>query len=459
MNNTISIIVRYITTTICIVVGLMIATVWSESLSNTSMTVEIINSYAAVLQLSSSWQAWNWWYDWSTYRTNQQQATIRIAASEKSDYVLSWDFVWSVVSGSGVWWYTSDYPIELLSTSGLHHISIIYMKWTEPNIPKPIIIGVDQQAPSQPILITPDNTVFSGDVTFDRWLSFDTGVWLSSYTLMMGLTPSLANMVAMMTTGTSITIASDDLPSGTIYRTILAKDHLGNQSEYMIGYIHHQLPTMLENKSSVVWSYDPKQQNISSYVPDTVKWDTPTNILPIYVMTSTWSIHEVANIVCPWLRIHDLKYCHEWDLDIDILSNNRIIATNIEVAWDESIDILYQEQVAAGSNPNNLIWDIDHLIIFTPLKAAMYERYFAAPVQWWILPKTWINHSILQDYSEPDYHNYELVMNQYGESFTPHTTQFSRYLVLIGIFLIWLTRWFFREGYHHRYIVKYSKSP
>jgi|GEM_PF-6111704 len=69
---------------------------------------------------------------------------------------------------------------------------------------------------------------------------------------MMGLTPSLANMVAMMTTGTSITIASDDLPSGTIYRTILAKDHLGNQSEYMIGYIHHQLPTMLENKSSVV---------------------------------------------------------------------------------------------------------------------------------------------------------------------------------------------------------------
>jgi len=54
MNNTISIIVRYITTTICIVVGLMIATVWSESLSNTSMTVEIINSYAAVLQLSSS---------------------------------------------------------------------------------------------------------------------------------------------------------------------------------------------------------------------------------------------------------------------------------------------------------------------------------------------------------------------------------------------------------------------
>lgn len=446
-----------------------VASVFALSNNNTSVSLAIVNSYSGTLTLLPHSGTWlidtdgRWW-------TDQWQARLQVSSNDSS-YVLSGDMIWSSLTWSHTGLYNDEYVVDLTTGQVQHDFVVDFLKWSEPLRTPTITIMVDDQAPTMSDLLIANNTTITGDIAFMWSAVTDTGVWIMNYTLLVGLTPSIGSMVAIVTTGTSLTIPSSMMPDGTIYWTVIATDRLGQQSDYVMWYVHHGLPTATE--PGAIWSfgwawYRPDEQDVYHYVDDT-KWpntwswqDINLDDLPVYIPSPDGDYQEYRSS-CRGLRVDTLIQCHEWDAllfthsSAPIRSYSGIVCDNLP-EW-----IVWVGEINVGQDAENFINSISVPLIFRPLNPdqqlsnQMYQRYFAQQPAWWVLPRTWVDRALLESQPEPDYRDYESVLKQYGEHYIPRTREFTWYIVLITVGLVWCTRWFFRGGYHHRYVIKYLK--
>jgi len=446
-----------------IFVLLIMMTQWtySSNLWATSLSLQIYNSYSGTLQANTStgtrYQDIN-----NIYRTNKYISQLLLWANNTSSYLLSGNFTNSPITGNGVGVYNHTRNITLTPWVINHTISITYLKGYEPFTPKPITIGIDQLAPSQSQLLIPNNILFTGDgFNLARSPSIDTGAWLSTYTILIGLTPALSSMSAIMTSNTSQHFSSNSIPQGTIYRAVIAIDQVWNQSTSMIGYFHHQVATQISSNTQTIsnwwawgsassrsiyhWSWS--KNLVGLYKNNSNKTnsinDRNTSV-PVFTIDNNGNTEFHAIAQCRRLEIRNYKYCVQWDNFSSIW----------KVAWDDGSQRLWY-RVSQWTRDNFVPnFDYQKVIIdgeipqsFDPLLQIMYDRYYESAPAWRVLPMPGL---VITDII-PDAHLYEQVLQSYWVNYTSMTRINTQYIIALSVLLISLTVWFFAWWYHHRY--------
>ncbi len=460
-----------------LMVGVLSMIRWISLSQGTTMKFRIVNSYSGSLQLVN--QTWVWLYDTMLGRrwTNQHQLHLGIAADQDSTYILSWSFDWIYILWSGTGQYSEEYIIDLSTWDTEHRFELDFMSNWEPLSPSDIVVMVDDLAPPRPILWLENNTIISWDVIFQwSWVS-DSGIGLSQYVVFFGMTPLLSSMVAFVSTGTSLLIPWSQIPWWTIYWAVIAVDQLGNQSDYVIWYVHHQLPTVIY--PSVWWLWG----SVSNPRPITIDTDS----LPVY--QPIWDGSYIEHIIkCPWRRISALKRCIERDRFLVARQSNSVNYSPKQVRDDLPLWLIwvgklaYVWDIANGDMSlatsaldrvrSTSTWVSDSLdALLLQLMSSRYEADMplwrvlpnihsdlwgthdsAWPSLWWLNLCEWVNYCV-----EPDHVIYEQIIWQYGEDVVSRTRVFSWYAVLLILGLVMTSMWFFILGYHHHYIIKYLK--
>ncbi len=459
-----------------LMVGVLSMIRWISSSQGTTMKFQIINSYGGSLQIVN--QTWVWLYDTMLGHrwTNQRQLHLDIVANQDSTYTLSWSVDWIYILWSGSGQYSNEYVVDLNTWYVEHRFELDFMSNWEPLSPPDIVVMVDYEAPPRPILWLVNNSIISWDVIFQwSWVS-DSGIGLSQYIVFFGMTPSLSSMVAVVSTGTSLLIPSSQIPWWTIYWTVIAVDQLGNQSDYVLWYVHHQIPTVI---SPSMWWWG----SVSNLRPSKIHGDS----IPVYQRTWDGSYIE-HTIKCPWYRISALKRCierdrflvtrqsnsvnylskkvrddlplwlvwvgklaHVWDIansDLSLVTSalDRVRYTSTWVS--DSLDALLWQLMSSRYEADMPLWRV-----LPDIHSDLWGTHDSAWISlWWLNLCEWVNYCV-----EPDHVIYEQIIWQYGENVVFHTRVFSWYAVLLTLGLVMTSMWFFILGYHHHYIIKYLK--
>lgn len=425
---------------IIIIVGVFVTIIANGlSLADTSMQIEITNSYTGSITLlphTGMWLIDNQSNRW----TNQDQARLKISAEKTTTYYLSWDMQQWPISGSGSWDYSQEYTVDLTTGQAEHQFMLQFMSNNEPLVVNTPTIIVDKYIPSTPQLLIENNIIITWDINISRSASTDTWIGLSHYIVLMWLTPNINNMVALIISRTNLVLTSANIPNGTIYRTVIAIDQLGNMSEYIIWYIHHTLPTITDwsTLTKVSWwaggSYNPNWQQIIHYVNNNIsnngsdleKWII--DWIPVFQINMSGEIVMIDNDnECRISKSRSLQDCAIWDNRLKDNNNSQFTIPT----WYENTSTNDLNHEIVWDDQKWLIKSIEAKIIFYPLEKAIYERYFSTPVKWWILPKTWVDTSELVDIQTPNYQNYEKAIHNSWEDFVPQKRMMNRYIILI----------------------------
>lgn len=493
---------------------------WSSTIGATSLALTITNSYTGSLTLDTS--SGTWYLDSSNniYRTTQYQAQLTWWASDTSSYELSWDFI----NSPYIWNETGNYVIttwvNLTTGQMLHQVAINYLKGLEPLNLAPITIGVDQQAPSQTTLLIANNTVLTWSSVWLSWLpSVDTGVWLSQYTLLIWLTPSLASMIAINTSMTSVTLNSGQLAYGTYYRAVISTDHLWNQSQSDLWYFHYQAPTIITppiTGSTTTWyiplwgGWQSVWQNVpsSSQVIDNDNAQSPndstynpsitsdSHLIPVFEQNVSWDIEYHHAAECGGLRIDDYRYCVERDnfdkkkqIKRDDFEIDESIWISTVLAYDKCNRSLrvddYRYCVERDNFPvakkMKMIWD-DFDVWRLKVTGGVRDNFtpnlnYQKSINEGEIPHTFdhlvdllssryyesapssrilpVREFVISD-SIPDPKIYEQILDQYWANYTPRTQLYTNYIIALSILLLSLSVWFFVGWYHHRYTIHFE---
>jgi len=172
-----------------------------------------------------------------TYYTKTTGIILQWAATQPTNFSISWDFVESIFSWSSIWnsiFNFSAGPITLLHENDWNYFSSTFSTGSCAYVDSSKRVYVDTLAPTQPNIITPISwaaVCASTWLTVTRNASVDSGSQLSHYTyeiynnswMVTGLL--LSWTLSALTTTMNLTISS--LPLGTHYMRIVAVDNIG----------------------------------------------------------------------------------------------------------------------------------------------------------------------------------------------------------------------------------------
>ena len=462
---------------------------WSLS-QWTTMRFNIVNSYSGSLSL----------YSYSGLIINvagitwidRANISLQISSSTGVQYVIAGDIVWWV-TGSLV--SSLTVPILLSWEDWRKVVRGWFLAWGEPLVLESLILWLDRQAPTMPLLtgIFNNTTIASGlQIPLTREPSVDTGVWLLWYQVYIWLVPDISYMVSYITTGTSLILPSSSAPYGTLYWTVVAIDYLWHRTQSMMWYFHHGYPTLLNSASgyqpqasstsvSIISQTQSSPSLWSQYSIDSKDtWVENKPKLPI----SLQSVYPNANPVYyldQWLYKNKIIW-----IDCGVWNNGRLLDINCK-EWDH--DIMTQLiDLSQGFIKSSIIstwvllwsakdWNKPVINWYSILDSnwvhnsadIMIWRFLDKPIVGWSLPK-WQNTSAWNQYCEkynycfdpdniinPNPRQYENILHQYSQNYISHTRIITWYAILITMSLIMISIWFFIFWYHHHYIIKYLK--